>query len=85
MTVIIHRSDVSSAGVARGPGPPGARRTTTDPGVYNRPAGRLDIERATDKAVAAATFRLLMSDGQKFMDTTSQLLSSGWTSAGMTT
>jgi hypothetical protein len=29
--------------------------------------------------------RLLMSNGQKFMDTTSRFLSSGWTSAGMTT
>jgi hypothetical protein len=29
--------------------------------------------------------RLLMSSGQKFMDATSRFLSSGWTSAGMTT
>jgi hypothetical protein len=29
--------------------------------------------------------RLLMSSGQKFMDTTSRFLSSGWTNAGMTT
>jgi hypothetical protein len=29
--------------------------------------------------------RLLMSNGQKFMDTTSRFLSSGWTNAGMTT
>jgi hypothetical protein len=29
--------------------------------------------------------RLLMSNGQKFMDTTSRFLSSGWTSAGMST
>ena len=29
--------------------------------------------------------RLLMSSGQKFMDTTSRFLSSGWTSAGMST
>ena len=29
--------------------------------------------------------RLLMSNGQKFMDTTSRFLSSGWTSAGMIT
>ena len=29
--------------------------------------------------------RLLMTSGQKFMDTTSRLLSSGWTNVGMTT
>jgi hypothetical protein len=29
--------------------------------------------------------RLLMSSGQRFMDTTSRFLSSGWTNAGMTT
>jgi hypothetical protein len=29
--------------------------------------------------------RLLMSNGQKFMDTTSRFLSSGWINAGMTT
>jgi hypothetical protein len=29
--------------------------------------------------------RLLMSNGQKFMDTSSRFLSSGWTNAGMTT
>ena len=29
--------------------------------------------------------RLLMSNGQKFMDTTSRFLSSGWTNAGMST
>jgi hypothetical protein len=29
--------------------------------------------------------RLLMSNGQKFMDTTSRFLSSGWTNVGMTT
>jgi hypothetical protein len=29
--------------------------------------------------------RLLISNGQKFMDTTSRFLSSGWTNAGMTT
>jgi len=29
--------------------------------------------------------RLLMSSGQKFMDTTSRFLSSGWTNVGMTT
>jgi hypothetical protein len=29
--------------------------------------------------------RLLMSNGQKVMDTTSRFLSSGWTTAGMTT
>ena len=29
--------------------------------------------------------RLLMSNGQKFMDTTSRFLSSSWTSVGMTT
>jgi hypothetical protein len=29
--------------------------------------------------------RLLTSNGQKFMDTTSRFLSSGWTTAGMTT
>jgi hypothetical protein len=29
--------------------------------------------------------RLLMSNGQKFMDTSSRFLSSGWTSAGTTT
>jgi hypothetical protein len=29
--------------------------------------------------------RLLMSNGQKFMDTTSRFLSSGWITAGMTT
>jgi hypothetical protein len=29
--------------------------------------------------------RLLMSNGQKFMDSTSRFLSSGWTNAGMTT
>jgi hypothetical protein len=29
--------------------------------------------------------RLLMSNGQKFMDTTSRFLSSGWTSTGMST
>ena len=29
--------------------------------------------------------RLLMSNGQKFMDTTARFLSSGWTSASMTT
>ena len=29
--------------------------------------------------------RLLMSNGQKFMDASSRFLSSGWTSAGMTT
>ena len=29
--------------------------------------------------------RLLMSNGQRFMDTTSRFLSSGWTNAGMTT
>ena len=29
--------------------------------------------------------RLLMSNGQKFMDTTSRFLSSGWTNASMTT
>src|SRR6516162_5558962 len=29
--------------------------------------------------------RLLMSNGQKFMDTTSRFLSSGWTSVGMST
>ena len=29
--------------------------------------------------------RLLMSNGQKFMDTTSRFLSNGWTNAGMTT
>jgi hypothetical protein len=29
--------------------------------------------------------RLLMSNGQKFIDTTSRFLSSGWTNAGMTT
>jgi hypothetical protein len=29
--------------------------------------------------------RLLVSSGQKFMDTTSRFLSSGWTNAGMTT
>jgi len=28
---------------------------------------------------------LLMSNGQKFMDTTSRFLSSGWTNAGMST
>ena len=28
---------------------------------------------------------LLMSNGQKFMDTTSRFLSSGWANAGMTT
>ena len=29
--------------------------------------------------------RLLMSNGQKFIDTTSRFLSSGWTNVGMTT
>ena len=29
--------------------------------------------------------RLLMSNGQKFMDTTSRFLSSGWTNVGMST
>jgi hypothetical protein len=29
--------------------------------------------------------RLLISNGQKFMDTTSRLLSSGWTNVGMST
>jgi hypothetical protein len=29
--------------------------------------------------------RLLMSNGQKFMDTTSRFLSGGWTNVGMTT
>ena len=29
--------------------------------------------------------RLLISNGQKFMDTTSRFLSSGWTNIGMTT
>jgi hypothetical protein len=29
--------------------------------------------------------RLLMSNGQRFMDTTSRFLSSGWTNAGMST
>jgi hypothetical protein len=29
--------------------------------------------------------RLLMSNGQKFMDTTSRILSSGWTNVGMRT
>jgi len=29
--------------------------------------------------------RLLMSNGQKFMDATSRFLSSGWTNANMTT
>jgi hypothetical protein len=29
--------------------------------------------------------RLLMSNGQKLMDTTSRFLSSGWTNAGITT
>jgi hypothetical protein len=33
----------------------------------------------------ATDARLLMSSGQKFMDTTSRFLSSGWTNVGMTT
>jgi hypothetical protein len=33
----------------------------------------------------AGDARLLMSNGQKLVDTTSRFLSSGWTNAGMTT
>jgi len=38
-----------------------------------------------EMSARAEDARLLMSSGQKFMDTTSRFLSSGWTSAGMTT
>jgi hypothetical protein len=38
-----------------------------------------------EMSARAEDARLLMSNGQKFMDTTSRFLSSGWTSAGMTT
>ena len=38
-----------------------------------------------ETSARAEDARLLMSSGQKFMDTTSRLLSGGWTNVGMTT
>lgn len=38
-----------------------------------------------EMSARAEDARLLMSNGQKFLDTASRLLSSGWTNAGMAT
>ena len=47
--------------------------------------GRATAEVSEEMNARAEDARLLMSNGQKFMDATSRFLSSGWTNANMTT
>jgi hypothetical protein len=63
-------------------------RATAEVELSLKLSKKLTDAHSVPDAVAASRAedaRLLMSNGQKFMDTTSRFLSSGWTNVGMST